>query len=91
MGETTFEKSSPLNIFTDGSSDGYFLNNKCWGTYIHGIFDNPEIISDLLKSFSGKTNNIDDFYEYKNAQFNKLADFLREHCDISSIYRHLIL
>ncbi|MES1160627.1 MAG: cobyric acid synthase, partial [Bacteroidota bacterium] len=40
MGETRgVSGESPVNILTDGRADGYFLHQKCWGTYLHGILD----------------------------------------------------
>ncbi|HEX2934392.1 MAG TPA: cobyric acid synthase [Bacteroidales bacterium] len=90
MGETTYEVNSPLNTFTEGISEGFYLNDRCWGTYIHGIFDNPSVINHLLKPYSGETHVIKDFDSYKNEQFDKLAAFLRAHIDINAIYQHLI-
>jgi adenosylcobyric acid synthase len=89
MGKTTADTYSPLNTFADGSTDGFFLNERCWGTYIHGIFDNPTIVSELLKPFSASVTTINDFEAYKKEQFDKLAGWLRKHIDISDIYTQI--
>ena len=42
MGETLPTEgtpASPLNLLEDGSTDGYFVDHTCMGTYIHGILD----------------------------------------------------
>jgi adenosylcobyric acid synthase len=89
MGETIAQNHSPLNTFSDGFPEGYMLNDRCWGTYIHGIFDNPSIIADLLEPFSSSTSDIKDFEAYKNEQFDKLAGFLRKYTDVDAIYQQL--
>lgn len=89
MGETTALNHSPLNTFTNGLPEGYFLNERCWGTYIHGIFDNPSIVADLLKPFSCPESDIQNFGAYKEEQFDKLAALLRAHLDIPAIYQKL--
>jgi adenosylcobyric acid synthase len=89
MGHTTAMNSNPLNTLTEGFSEGYYLNDRCWGTYIHGIFDNPSVVDHLLKPFSNEASHISNFEAYKDEQFNKLASFLREHIDVNSIYEQL--
>lgn len=39
---------SPLNLLENGSTDGYYVDSTCMGTYIHGILDNTEFIDFLL-------------------------------------------
>jgi len=89
MGLTTSNNLSPLNTFADGTTDGFYLNNKCWGSYIHGIFDNLSILEELLNPFSIKKNSITNFAEFKNEQFDKLAQFIRNHININSIYNQI--
>jgi adenosylcobyric acid synthase len=82
MGETVYLEKSPLNFFADGSNEGFLLNEKCFGTYIHGIFDNSIVLKDILK----KDINIEDFATFKDRQYDKLADILRNSLDINYIY-----
>jgi adenosylcobyric acid synthase len=79
----------PLNHFPDGHTDGYFLNEKCWGTYIHGLFDNACVIDRLLAPYTDRTGERFDYREYKEAQYDKLAALMRQHIDMEQIYKIL--
>ncbi|WP_346859828.1 cobyric acid synthase [uncultured Draconibacterium sp.] len=87
MGETLAETSSPLCIINDKKEDGYFLNSKTWGTYIHGIFDNKEIINLILKESGQNVITEMDFQQFKEQQYDKLADLIRENVDMDYIYK----
>ena len=90
MGQTKLVDGLPLASLSDGSKDGCFLNNKTWGTYLHGIFDNLPVIQSILKS-CGKETRLQEFnfQEYKNGQYDKLADHIRKSCDMEYVYRIL--
>ncbi len=91
MGETTSKNTKPTCIISGKKSDGYFLNEKTWGSYIHGIFDNPEIVKSVLNA-SGKTmNSAIDFQKFKEEQYDKLADLIRENADMDYIYKSMEL
>ena len=84
MGQTTFETSAPLNQLKT-HTEGY-LNNKCWGTYIHGILDNPVVIEDVLQAYSSKKAATPfDYNAYKDQNYDALAHLLETHIDITSI------
>ena len=96
MGETKSVQDaplSPLNIFTDGHPDGYFVDAKCMGTYIHGILDNPAFIDFLLQPWKDKIVNaqssIVNGQSFKEEQYNKLADHIRKHVDMEKVYQIL--
>jgi len=99
MGETRpLGIANPLNQFTDAAgtppdgstaSDGYFLNDHCWGTYLHGILDNAIVIDALLAPYTDTPGQIPDHRQYKEEQYDKLAALLREHLDIDYIYKTL--
>jgi adenosylcobyric acid synthase len=99
MGETTPEgTASPLNQFTDtadattngsDATDGYFLDGRCWGTYLHGILDNAVVIDNLLAPYTELPGQTPDVRQYKEEQYDKLAALLREHLDIEYIYKTL--
>ena len=44
----------PLNKLEDGGEDGCFVNQKCMGSYIHGILDNQAFIDYLLEPYAEK-------------------------------------
>jgi len=70
------------------------VNNKnVYGTYIHGIFDKEEItkviIEELLKKKGLNTENLKAFNmeEYKETQYDILAEEVRKALDIDYIYK----
>lgn len=66
-----------------------------YGSYIHGIFDAPGISDTILKAICDKKSvdfkNLSSFdpSEYKNRQYDILADIVREGLDMELIYRIL--
>jgi len=84
MGETKTENPSPLLSSKNGVSEGYWLNDNCWGSYMHGILDNTVVIDDLLGSVS-KGESLS-YTEFKEKNFDLLADVLRESLNIEYMY-----
>ena len=64
-----------------------------YGTYIHGIFDSEEITDTIIKALLAKKGIYSeeihalDMKEYKNRQYDILADAVREAIDMDEIYR----
>ncbi|WP_024621208.1 cobyric acid synthase [Metaclostridioides mangenotii] len=62
------------------------------GTYIHGVFDDIDFTRALLnnirelKGLEKLESNIKSYRDYKNREYDKLAEFLREHLNIEKIY-----
>ncbi len=84
--------ASPLNLLEDGTADGYSVDDTCMGTYVHGILDNPEFIDLLLHRFAGKlsaTTEAFDYLKFKEEQYDKLADHVRRHVDMTLVYKIL--
>ncbi len=85
-------KPSPLLHLSDGREDGYRVNDKCMGTYVHGILDNAAFVEVLLQPFSEKTrmkNRSFDYAAFKEEQYDKLAAHVRQHVDMERIYQIL--
>lgn len=81
---------STLNRTEAGNNDGYALDERCWGTYIHGILDNSVVIDDLLKEYTAQQSSTPfDYFAFKETQYDKLAQHLREHTDLDYIYGQL--
>lgn len=83
---------SPLNLLEDGRTDGYFVDRTCMGTYIHGILDNPSFIDFLLEPFADKLADAGksfDYHQFKEEQYDKLADHVRSHVSLPLIYKIL--
>ena len=66
-----------------------------YGSYVHGIFDAPGISDTILKAICGRKcidfNALEtfDISEYKERQYNLLADAVRSGLDMEFIYRVL--
>ncbi len=67
-------------------------NGNVVGTYIHGIFDEIDFTRELLNSIREEKgleklqSNVTSFDEFKQNEYDKLADLLRENLDIQKIY-----
>ena len=77
-------------IFGDVILKGMAKDNII-GTYNHGIFDNSEFTSHILNKVRerkgiDKVNENFSFAEYKDREYDKLAQVLRENLDIRAIY-----
>lgn len=89
MGETKSYKPSPLSKLTSGENDGYSLNAKTWGTYIHGIFDNMPVLKDIIKNAGGKEPLEFNIKDFKETQYDKLAELVRKESDMEHIYKSM--
>ncbi|MCG6190295.1 cobyric acid synthase [Maribellus maritimus] len=90
MGKTTFaENAKPLNRLTEGKNEGCCTNENCWGTYMHGILDNPVVIDDLLAPFAKEQRATEDYNEFKQKQYDLLAAHVRENMDMDAVYKML--
>ena len=82
----------PLAVFDDGGEDGYIVDDKCMGTYIHGILDNASFVDFLLCPYAAKmaaASKAFDYAAYKEQQYDKLADHVRRHVDMNRLYQIL--
>lgn len=93
MGRTTpfgDAEERPLTRLEDGRTDGYYLDDRCMGTYLHGILDNPAFVDYLLEPYKDKLSKdatvMLDYEAYKNEQYDKLAEHLRRHIDMPLLY-----
>lgn len=91
MGETSVQgQEQPVAVLSDGSNDGYLLNSKTWGSYLHGILDNQVVLEHLLTPYTNEVAKDDySFQDFKNDQYNRLADVIRKHVDMDKIYNSL--
>jgi len=87
--EISESNSRPVRV-RDGlvSEDG-----RVWGTYVHGLFDNDSLRHRLISRFLRGNDlvptkeRLRSFHQWKEEQYNKLAAHLRNHLDMSSIYK----
>lgn len=78
-----------------GSPEGPFVTGSCknvYGTYVHGVFDKGAAAMALVKALAGRKGialghgDILDFKDYKEKQYEKLADILVEYLDMEQVY-----
>jgi adenosylcobyric acid synthase len=68
-------------------------DHRCYGTYIHGIFDNPRFTRDFLnliradKGLPPVNRYLEDYRKYKDRQYDELAKLVRDHLDLPKIYQ----
>lgn len=90
MGKTT-DSTSSFSLLNRDKTDGCVKDNVL-GTYVHGIFDDGTFtrqFTNLLlqkKGLSPQDANTFSYKEYKESQFNQLADTLRQSLDLDKIY-----
>ncbi len=100
MGESTLkEDARSFTEITDmvagnSKSDGAYCGNV-YGTYVHGVFDCEEVAKKIVGAL-GERKGIDvsemtgmDLAAFKETQYDKLAQGLREHLDMKKIYEIL--
>lgn len=84
LGETVYEEEGAIN------EEGDII-----GTYLHGIFDNIGFTRGFLNNIRKKKgldeikSEINSFEEFKNKEYDKLANIVRSHVDIDKIYEIL--
>ena len=99
MGRTTRlgdAPESPVSILDDGRTDGYYVDNMCWGSYMHGILDNPEVLDNLAEGFDKGSKDAQpctsapfDYAAFKEEQYDRLAEQVRRHVNLPLIYQIL--
>lgn len=84
--------TSKLQNFHNSALFDGSINNNCWGTYIHGIFENDSfrraIINDARrkKNLSPISSTIS-YLEIKDRAINNLANIVKENIDMDFIRR----
>lgn len=78
-------------LCVEGKLEGYKKGNVI-GSYLHGIFDEEEFRRGFLeilckkKGIKFKSESETSYQKYKESQYDKLAELLRENIDINRIY-----
>lgn len=90
MGETAV-MGEALATLDNGSTDGAYNGNVC-GSYVHGIFDSDEVSGALVSELYGRksltySGSAISRAEYKETQYNLLADEVRGSVDMNLIYK----
>lgn len=67
-------------------------SGNIYGTYLHGLFDAQGIAAGVISALAGRkgllcdTGEIRPYHEFKEMQYEKLADTLREYLDMEFLY-----
>lgn len=82
-------------VKSDGSKADGAQKGNVYGTYVHGVFDREEVAKAVVRSL-GRKKGLDtseitgvDFKEFKENQYDLLAQGLRENLDMDKIYKIL--
>ena len=94
MGTTeNLGEAIPMISLEDGRTDAYMTKDgRVWGSYLHGIFDNEDLVFALVqdimkeKGINPAENHLS-IAEYKEIQYNKLADLIRNSLDMDAVYK----
>lgn len=93
MGQTHLTEGateSPVAHLRDGQTDGYYLSDRCWGCYLHGILDNASVRDHLAQGFAASSVHTPfDYAAFKEEQYDKLAALVRQNVDMEYVYRVL--
>ena len=90
-GRTTVN-GEPFCRLADGTPEGCVCKNV-FGTYLHGLFDSGELTQALVKllcarkGISPRETRPTSMAEYRQAQFDLLADGVRKALDMGAVYR----
>ena len=65
-----------------------------YGSYVHGIFDREDVANRVVQALAAKkglelSEAAVDYAVYKEQQYDKLAEILRQHLDMEQIYQIL--
>lgn len=92
MGRTVMNEGAeyrPVAVLEDGQPDGYYFDESCWGTYLHGILDNPVVLDHLAGGIARDKNRNFSYADFKEEQYDRLAQHVRSHSDMEYIYSTL--
>ncbi len=64
--------------------------DHCIGTYFHGFLDNGPVIDFILNEYKYENESkYEDYHEFKETQYDRLAELVRKHVDMPRIYETL--
>jgi len=75
-----------FSILENGEKEGFIsADNKIIGTYLHGVFDHPEALSELLKWAGVDQADTFDYGQLRDNEINRLADSVEQHMNIDEL------
>lgn len=89
VGETYGNEAQPIKLADERFDGAISQDNQVLGTYLHGLFDSPDVSEQLIYWATGeKLKSIDHDQVQENA-INQIADAIEEHLDLSAIWPQL--
>ena len=71
------------------TKEAILQTDHCIGTYIHGFLDNAPVIEYLLKEKAIDATLVQSYADFKEQQYDKLAEHVRQYVDMERIYQIL--
>ena len=79
-----------LQMGSDSYPDGALCsNNQVFGTYLHGVFDEPDACNALLNWAGYQQNRAQDMTQLREDNLNRLADSLEQSLDLNLLFAGL--
>ena len=88
----TVVEGTPFDTLADGQPEGC-INGSVFGTYLHGLFDTGELTEKLTvflckqKGIAPEAAALVPMEQYRQQQFDLLADGVRGALDMAAVYR----
>ncbi len=71
------------------TKEAILQTDHCIGTYIHGFLDNAPVTEYLLKEKAIDATPVQSYADFKEQQYDKLAEHVRQYVDMERIYQIL--
>ncbi len=76
----------PFAYLQDSQPDGcYSDDNQVVGTYLHGVFDTPQALQQILQWAGATTDRIDSYQQQQEQALDRIASACAEHLDIATL------
>lgn len=82
-----------IHMGVSTANESVVNSGNVYGTYIHGFFDNSEIVKTVIESIANikeceiNLDNVEDYKAIKEHEYDRLADIMRAHLDMDKIYK----
>lgn len=93
--EDNAQAEEPMAEFTSGGTGS--CRGNVYGTYVHGVFDKKETAAEIIRVLAENAGvqidleKITDQKQFKESQYDLLADTMRQYLDMDAIYGMLQL
>jgi adenosylcobyric acid synthase len=89
-GQTVYSAQHQPAIQFNENGDGMISDDKqIFTTYLHGLFDEPKALTEILLWAGLKAQNNFDIHTLKQQQLDRLADMLETHLDMNQVLQIL--